>query len=131
MAQAATGPTGPVDPREIALIDGVSDERVVVASVNVRFEAAVAKSDMLLDDNSSAGAKRINEKALAEEARLTAARVMLQDAIAEMAAYGVAIHGALPPAVAGSPSIKVDDENASDKKAQRLLKRKLPSPKDG
>ena len=48
-----------------------------------------------------------------------------------MADYVVAIHGAVPFAVAGGPSVKVDDEDASDKNAQRLLKRKLPSPKDG
>ena len=45
--------------------------------------------------------------------------------------YIVAIHGAVPSAVAGSPSVKVDDEDAADMKAQRLLERKLPSPKYG
>ena len=83
------------------------------------------------DEDSSARAKRIREKALAEEARLTAARVRLQAASAELAAYGGAIHGAVPPAVAGSSSVKVDDEDAADKKAQRLMKKTLPSPKDG
>jgi len=68
---------------------------------------------------------------LAEEARLIATRVRLQAARAELAAYGVAIHGAVPSSVAGSPSVKFDDEDATDKKAQRLVKRKLPSPKDG
>jgi len=48
-----------------------------------------------------------------------------------LGAYGVAIHGAVPFQVAGSPSVKVDDEDAAEKKAQRLLKRKLPSPNDG
>jgi hypothetical protein len=131
MAQAAAGPAGPVDPRDVALIGGVSDERVAVASANARFEAAIAKSDLLADDDSSAGAKRTSDKALAEEARLTSARVRLQAAKAELAAYGVAIHGAGPPAIGGSPSVKVDDKDAADKKAQMLLKRKLPSPKDG
>jgi hypothetical protein len=84
-----------------------------------------------LDDDSSAGAKRIKVNALAEEARLNATRVRLQAVRAELAAYGVAIHGALPPALAGSLNVKVDDEDATDKKAQRLLKKKLPSPKDG
>ncbi len=131
MAQAAAGPSGPVDPREVALIDGVIDERVAVASANARFEATIARSDVLLDDDSSAAAKRIREKVLAEEARLNAGRIRLQADRAELAAYGVAIHGAMPPAVTGSPSVKVDDEDAADNKAQRLLKRKLPSPKDG
>ena len=75
--------------------------------------------------------KEPREKALAKEARLTAFRVRLQAVKAELAAYGVAIHGAVPSAVAGSPSVNVDDEDAADKKAHRLLKRKIPSPKDG
>ena len=74
MAQAAAGPTGPVDPREAALIDGVTDERVAVAFGNARFEATIAKSDLLPDDDSSAGAKRTRERALAKKARLTATR---------------------------------------------------------
>jgi len=69
MVQHAAGATGPVGPREVALIDGISDERVVVASANARLEATIAKSDLLLDDDSSARAKRTREKALAEEAR--------------------------------------------------------------
>ena len=113
------------------MIDGVIDERVAVASANARFEATIAKSDMLLDDDSSARAKRTKKKALAEEARLLAACVRLQVAKAELAAYVVAIHGAVPSAIAGSPSVKFDDEDAADKKAQRLMKMKLPSPKDG
>jgi hypothetical protein len=131
MVQVGAGAAGLVDPCEVALIDGVSDERVIVAFANARFEAADAKSDLLLDDDSSAGAKKTKEKALAEEARLTTARARLQAARAEWVAYGVAIHGAVPFAFAGRPSVKVDDEDATDKKAQRLLKKKLPSPNDG
>jgi hypothetical protein len=121
MAQAATGPAGLVDPREIVLIDGVSDERVAVASANDRFESTIAKSDLLSDDDSSAGAKRTTQNALAEEARLTEYRERLQAARAELAAYGVAIHGAGPFVIGGSPSDMTDDEDATDKKAQRLL----------
>ena len=66
MAQAAAEPSGPVDSREVALIDDVSDERVAVASANAKFEATIAKSDVLLDDESSAVAKRIKEKVLAD-----------------------------------------------------------------
>jgi hypothetical protein len=131
MAQAAAGPAGPVDPREVVLIDGVGEERVDVAYANARFGPAIAKSDLLPDDDSSAGAKRTKKKSLTKEARLPASRARLQVAGAEFAAYGVAIHGAVPLAVAGSPTVKVDYEDAVDKKAQRLLKRKLPSPKDG
>ena len=78
MAQAAAGLAGPVDLREVALIDGVSDERVVVASANVMFEATIARSDVVLDDESSAPTKRIRDKVLAEEARLISARVRVQ-----------------------------------------------------
>ena len=62
MAQSAAGAAGPVDPQVVALIEGVSDERVAVAAANVRFEAALARSDLLSDDDSSAAAKRIREK---------------------------------------------------------------------
>jgi len=58
MAQLAAGAAGPVDLREVALIDKFSDERVVVASANARFEASIAKINLLLDDDSSARAKR-------------------------------------------------------------------------
>ncbi len=54
MAQTTAGAAGSVYPREVALIDGVSDERVSVAFANARFEAIIAKSDLLLDDDSSA-----------------------------------------------------------------------------
>ncbi len=131
MAQAAAGPAGPVDPRKVAFIDGVSDERLAVASANARFDAAIANCGLPADDDSSAGAKMTKDKALAEEARLTSARVKLQVDRAKLATYGVAIHGASPSAIGGSPSVKVDDEDAADKKAQRLLKRKLPSTNDG
>ncbi len=86
---------------------------------------------MLADDDSSTRVKRTREKALAKEARFTAARVRLQAAIVEYATRGVAIHGALAPTVVGAPSVNIDDEDATEKKEQRLLKRKLPSPKDG
>jgi hypothetical protein len=54
MAQSTAGVTGPVGPQEVVLIDGVNDERVVVASANARFEVSLAKSDLLSDDDSSA-----------------------------------------------------------------------------
>ena len=102
-----------------------------MAAANGRFEAAIARSDVLLDDDSSAAAKRIREKVLTEEARLNAARVRLQAARAELAAYGVAIHGASTPVVTSAASVKIDDDDAAEKKELRLLKRKLPAPKDG
>ncbi len=102
-----------------------------MAAANVRFEAALVKSDLLGDDDSSAGAKRIKDKTLAEEARLEAARGRLLTARADLAAYGVAIHGASAPVVTSAATVKIDDDDAVEKKELRLLKRKLPAPKDG
>ena len=68
MAQAAAGPSGPADPMEVALIDGIIDERVAVASANARFEAAIAWSDVLLDDERRG---RLGEAALARARTLT------------------------------------------------------------
>ena len=62
MAQSAAGAAGPADPQVVALIDGVSDERVAVAAALVKFEASLVKNDMLADDDSSAGAKRTKGK---------------------------------------------------------------------
>ena len=44
---------GLVDPQVLVLIDGVIDERVVVATTLVRFKAAVAKSHGLHDEDTS------------------------------------------------------------------------------
>jgi hypothetical protein len=54
MSQLAAGASGPADPQVVTLIDGVIDERVVVAVAIVRFEATLAKSDLLGNDESSA-----------------------------------------------------------------------------
>ncbi len=58
MAHQASGAAGPADPHEVALIQGVGDERVVVTAAMSRFEAALLKSDALADEDSPAGAKR-------------------------------------------------------------------------
>ena len=89
------------------------------------------KSDALGDDDSSTGAKRIREKTLAEEARLVAARAELKSARSSLAAYGIAVHGASTPLKGVASSSKPDDEDAPEKKEKMMLKRKLPSPKDG
>ncbi len=70
MAQAAAGAVGSVDPRQVVLLEGVNDERVAVTSASARFEASLVKSDMLLDDDASAPAKRIKDKVLTEETML-------------------------------------------------------------
>jgi hypothetical protein len=97
MAQQAAGATASADPQEIALMQGVGYERVVVAVVLARFDATLLKSDALGDDDSSAGAKKICEKILAEKAHPLAARVELKAAKNSLAAYGIAVYGASVP----------------------------------
>jgi hypothetical protein len=80
MAQQVVGAAGPTDPQDVALIQGVGDERVVVAAALSRFVASLLKSDALADDDSSTRAKRTRDKTLAEEARLLAARAELKAA---------------------------------------------------
>ncbi len=116
MAQQAARTAGSADPQEVALIKGVSDERVVVAVFKARFEAALLKSDALADIDSSAGAKRVREKTLAEEAHLLAARADLKAAIDSLAAYGIAFHGAPILSPWAASSSKPDDEDALEKK---------------
>ena len=131
MAQQAAGAAGPADPQVVAVMQGVGDERVAVAAALARFEAALVKSDALGDDDVSAGAKRTREKTLAEEARLVTARAELKAARNALAAYGIAVHGASAPLPGAASSSKLDDEDALEKKENRMLKRKLPAPKDG
>jgi hypothetical protein len=63
-----------VDPQDVILIQAIGDDRARVAATIANFDATLAKSYLLLDDDSSAGAKRARDKTLAEEARLIAAR---------------------------------------------------------
>ncbi len=102
-----------------------------MAAALARFEAALVKIDALGDDDVSAGGKRIREKTLAEEARLVAARAELKVAWNSLVAYGIAVHGASAPLPGPASSNKLDDEDALEKKENMMLKRKLPSPKDG
>ncbi len=53
MAESTTGATSHADPQVVALIDGISNERVALATALVRFEATLVKSDLLADDDSS------------------------------------------------------------------------------
>ena len=113
------------------MMHGVGGERVTMAVALERFDAALVKSDALGDDDVSAGAKRTREKTLAEEARLVTARGELKAARNALAAYGIAVHGASAPLLGAASSSKLDDEDALEKKENRMLKRKLPAPKDG
>jgi hypothetical protein len=131
MVQQAAGAAGPADPQVVALIQGVSDKRVAMATALARFEATLLKSDALGDDDSSAGAKGIREKTPAEEARLLAARAELKVAENFLATYGIAVHGASAPLPGATSSSKLDDEDALEKKENMMMGKKLPSPKNG
>jgi hypothetical protein len=106
------------------LIDGVSDERVVGI-----IRGTTAKSDVLQDDDSLARAK--DKALLAGESRLNIPHDKLVVVRAALAAYGVAINGALSPSAGCALGAKPNDEEALDKKEQRFLKIKLPNPMDG
>ncbi len=105
MAQAAAKAVGLADPREVVLLQGVNDERVVVAFASARFEETLAKSDLLPDDDASAPAKRIKDKVVAEETRLSAARVRRLAARAELTAFAVASCGAASLGAAGTSTV--------------------------
>jgi hypothetical protein len=101
-------------------MQGVGDERVAVAAARTRLEAALVESDALGDDDVSAGAKRIREKTLAEEARLVAARAELKAARNSLVANGIPVHGVSAPLLGAASSSKLDDEDALEKKANYL-----------
>jgi hypothetical protein len=82
-----------VDPHEQLLIDLVSDERVSVASFEARFAAALAKSDVLADDNTTATAKLTRERTTTEEARLNGAHACLAAASSNRAAFSAGRFG--------------------------------------
>jgi hypothetical protein len=102
-----------------------------VAATAARHYATLAKSDLLFDDDSSAGAKRAREKRLAEEARLITPRADLEVARGSLATYGMPVHGAQAPQAASAGTGRSDNEDDAEKKELRMLKRKLPIPKDG
>ena len=129
MASNAAGAAGAADPQVVALIEGISDERVAVAAATARFMAAAAKSDALADDDNSAGAKRAREASREEDARLQAASVRLENARDTLARYGEAkIAG--PSALAATPD-QGDEIDQEEKVSARSVKRKLVVPKHG
>ena len=130
MASNAAGAAGAADPQVVALIEGISDERVAVAAATARFMAAAAKSDALADDDNSAGAKRAREASREEDARLQAASDRLQNARDSLARYGEA-------KIAGPATLFADTPDPGDgidqeeKASSRSVKRKLVAPKHG
>ena len=112
MAHYAARPAGHVDAQEVIFIKVFGYERARVAAATTRFDVAIGKSDLLQDDDSSAGVERVREKTLAEEARLTTSRGDLKVARGSLEAYGMAVHGAQAPQAADSGTARSDDEDA-------------------
>jgi hypothetical protein len=111
-----------------------ADERKSVADASTRFEAALRKSDKLKEDDASAAAKVVRDMVNVEETRLAAARGRLAAARDSLTAYSLAKLGAGPQAATVLAVPKVDEDDAAEKqekKDKKLLKRKLPAPKDG
>ncbi len=132
MASNVVGAAGAADPQVVALIEGISDERVAVAAATTRFAVVAAESDALADDDSSARAKRARELAREVDARLQAASVRLENARDTLARYGAArIAGLSAPSSALLPPDAGDEADIEEKASLRSVKRKLVTPKHG
>ena len=66
------------------------DELAAMEKATLRFEAALAKRDMLADDDESAGAKRKRDSTALEEARLNGARLRHAAVLAQLTAVSIA-----------------------------------------
>ena len=128
MASSAAGAAGAVDPQVVVLIAGVSDERVNVATVISRFVAATVNSDLLAEDDNSAGAKMLRESTTVEDGHLFPARKRIAEAREMLARYGIA-KSAGPDASLAVSADKVDEVDLEEKRSSKMLKRKIPAPK--
>jgi hypothetical protein len=101
----------------------------------IRFEAALAKSDKLKDDDFSPVAKLVRDRTNVEEARLNGARARLATARDRLAACTIATRGVVATRATVVPAVLSPDEDEvaekQEKKDKKILKRKLPAPKDG
>ena len=134
MAQAGTSAAGAMDLQLNLLTESCVDERKSVADASARFEAALKKSDKLKEDDATLVAKVIRDMASVEEARLNGARVRLNAAVDRLTVYSLAKLGSAPRAAGTHPAVTKDEDEAAEKlekKEKKLLKRKLPAPKDG
>ena len=134
MAQAGTSAAGAMDLQLDLLSELFIDEKKAVVDATTRFEAALKKSDKLKDDDATPVAKVIRDLASVEEARLNGARARMAAARDSLTAYSLAKLGSGPKAAAAPAVPKTDEDDAAEKqekKDKKLLKRKLPAPKDG
>ncbi len=110
MAQAGTSAADVDDTQLALLIELIVDERRIVSDVLARFEAALAKSDKLKDDDATHAAKIARDKANVEEAHLNEARVRLSSARDSLANYSVAKLGSAPRTAVMLAVSKLDGE---------------------
>jgi hypothetical protein len=129
MASNAVGAAGGADPQVVALIQGVNDERVVVASAKTRFAVAGAKSDALADDDNSARAKRAREAARDEDARYKLRASNSKNARDTLAKYGAAMIAGPSTSSSLLPLDAADEVDLEEKASFRSVKRKLVTPK--
>ncbi len=116
------------------LTESCVDEKKSVADASARFEAALRKSDKLKDNDATPVAKVIRDMTNVEEARLNGARVRLNAAVDRLTAYSLAILGSVLRAATTHLAVTKDEDEVAEKlekKEKKLLKRKLPAPKDG
>jgi hypothetical protein len=133
MDQAGSFVAGAANTELALLTDIIVDERKAVADASTNFEATLAKSDSLRDDDASSVARIVRDRTNVEEARLNGARARLAAARDNLATFSVAILGSSPRTAAGHATPKADEEEAEkkrEKKNNKLLKRKLIAPKD-
>jgi len=133
MAHLAAGADGAADPQVVVLIQGISDERVVVTAATTRFAAAVAKSDVLEGNDVSAPSKRARESTMDEDARLQAAYARRKKPRETLAAFG-ATNFAGPVASSSMLTVQLDacdEADLEEKDSLRSAKRTLVTPKHG
>ena len=126
--QGASGSGLAVDPHEGLLLELTSDARSVVAEAKARFDAVMPKLDAMDDADVYKVARVVRDIAKVKEDRLGNARARLADAYADLYAISVARFGNARQTGFGSssePWLNTGEERS------KLMKRKLPSPKDG
>jgi len=131
MSNAGTSATGAADMQLLSEL--FADERKSVADASTIFEATLRKSDELKYDDVSAAAKVVRDMVNVKETRLVVTRVRLAAARDSLTAYSLAKLGAGPRGDAVQAVPKADEDDVAEKhkkKDKKLLKRKLPSPKD-
>jgi hypothetical protein len=130
MAHAGTLAAGAADMQLDLLSDLFIDEKRAVADAMTMIEAALRKSDKLMEDDASPVAKVVRDMVSVEEACLDGARVRLAAARDRLTAYTLAKLGSGPRATIVHAVPNSDVAEKQEKNDKKLLKRKLLAPKD-